>query len=208
MRSGEIMRMAMVVMVMVALTYCGCYDTQPGPQPSEVVIEKTTPEGSERPSDAIRRQVHLSVASWIDDAGVALEKMLCGDTPLAGQAKATLDRNEVTCPTCLALMRHDEVGDLRATATAGLKALASMTPLEAAGVLTATGFGSTTWVWTPPNTGAPVDHYRVEFHFTVRDTFFRYWFPSWAECTGDTVIVRGVDAVERVGPNSVPGVCQ
>ena len=96
---------------------------------------------------------------------------------------------------------------LRATATAGLKALASMTPLEAAGVLTATGHGSTVWKWTPPVDGAPVDAYRVEFHFTVRDTFFRYWFPSWAECVGDTVIVEGVDAAGRVGPGSLPGVC-
>ena len=138
MRSG-IMRMAMVVMVMAG---CGCIDTQPGPQPPQDVIEKTTPAG------------------------------------------------------------------LQATATAGLKALASMTPLEAAGVLTSTGHGATTWKWTPPVDGAPVDHYRVEFHFTVRDTFFRYWFPSWAECVGDTVIVEGVDAVGRVGPNSLPGVCQ
>lgn len=115
---------------------------------------------------------------------------------------------------CLPAEQPDEVVSrettaegLRATATAGLKALASMTPLEAAGVLQqALPDRGVLWHWAPPSEGSPVDHYRFTLTGVVRDTTLGYWFATWP-CSAEALVVEGVDALGRVGPGSLPGVC-
>lgn len=116
---------------------------------------------------------------------------------------------------CLPAEQPDEVvlqettaEGLRATATAGLKALAAMTPLEAAGVLQqALPERGALWHWAPPSEGSPVDHYRFTLTGVVRDTTLGYWFSTWP-CSTEALVVEGVDAAGRVGPGSLPGVCE
>ena len=185
-----------IALLLCVVGYTGCnMDDSPAEQPPQAVIEKTTPEGLRATATAGRETTFVYDSA---DTFTCYRLITDGGWIVEERRWPEMDGKALPAPE----------PDLHATATAGLKALAEMSPLQAAGVLTASGFGSTAWKWTAPTEGAPVDHYRVEMHFTVRDTFFRYWFPSWAECVDDTVIVAGVDAAKRVGPESLPGVCE
>lgn len=86
-----------------------------------------------------------------------------------------------------------------------VKALSSMSVLEAAGVMSDAGI-ITGWQWKPPTTGAPVAFYRVRMSFDVADTMFSYW--STAICADESVQVAGVDSLGRMGLWSNPGACE
>jgi len=90
------------------------------------------------------------------------------------------------------------------------EALDIVPPLTAAGILASHGWDCLpypehrdTWAWTPPTTGAPVDHYVVEFTWTTTDTAFQFWIQG-----SDTQWVRvaGVDSLGRQGEWSDYGV--
>jgi len=92
-------------------------------------------------------------------------------------------------------------------------ALETLPPLSAAGILAANGWDClpyperrACWSWTKPTTGAPVDHYVVEWRFAVTDTAFWYWLDL--PCNTESVRVAGVDSMGRQGVWSETGVCQ
>ena len=90
------------------------------------------------------------------------------------------------------------------------EALDILPPLSAAGILAANGWDClpyperrAAWSWTPPTTGAPVDHYLVEFTFSTKDTAFDFWI---AGTDTQWVRVAGVDSLGRQGSWSEFGI--